>query len=58
MVPFGLDRNLLPVMGGIGTSGTKHGDPCVSPRFLCHVLDVSLFLSRILGVGSTGESWR
>lgn len=49
MVPFGLDMNLLPVMGGMGTSSTKHSNRCVSPRFLCRALDVSLFLSRVFG---------
>lgn len=49
MVPFGLDVNLLPVMGGMRTSRTKHSNRCASPRFLCHALDVSLFLSRVFG---------
>lgn len=28
MVLFGLDMSLLPVMGGMGTSHTKHSNSC------------------------------
>lgn len=42
-------------MGRTGTSSTKHSNRCVSPRFLCCALDVSLFLSGVFG----GEGcWR
>lgn len=60
MVLFGLDMNLLPVMGRMGTSHTKHSN-LYQPRFVCHALDVSLFLLGVSGGrtgGDAGESWK